>query len=86
MSKRIFNLVVTNVPGPQFPRYAAGATMLEMFPVGPLAMGQPLPIGLTFYDGGAFSGFHGDRDAIPPVDVLAGMVGEALDELVSTAG
>ncbi len=84
MSKRIFNLVVTNVPGPQFPLYAAGATMLEMFPVVPLAKGQALAIGRTSYDGGVFYGFNGDRDAMSDVDVLAGMVGESLDELVST--
>ncbi|QJY46753.1 WS/DGAT/MGAT family O-acyltransferase [Pseudonocardia broussonetiae] len=84
MSKRIFNLVVTNVPGPQFPLYAAGARMLEMFPVVPLAKGQALAIGLTSYDGGVYYGFNGDRDAMPDVDVLAGLVDEALDELVGT--
>jgi hypothetical protein len=84
ISKRIFNLVVTNVPGPQFPLYAAGARMLEMFPVVPLAKGQALAIGLTSYDGGVFYGFNGDRDAMSDVDVLAGMVDEALDELLAT--
>ncbi len=84
MSKRIFNLVVTNVPGPQFPLYAAGARMLEMFPVVPLAKGQALAIGLTSYDGGVYYGFNGDRDAMPDVEVLAGMVDEALDELLGT--
>ncbi|MDN5750557.1 MAG: wax ester/triacylglycerol synthase family O-acyltransferase, partial [Pseudonocardia sp.] len=84
MSKRIFNLVVTNVPGPQFPLYAAGAQMLEMFPVVPLAKGQALAIGLTSYDGGVYYGFNGDRDAMPDVEVLAGLVDEALDELVGT--
>ncbi|MDN5931926.1 MAG: wax ester/triacylglycerol synthase family O-acyltransferase, partial [Pseudonocardia sp.] len=84
MSKRIFNLVVTNVPGPQFPLYAAGARMLEMFPVVPLAKGQALAIGLTSYDGGVYYGFNGDRDAMPDVEVLAGLVDEALDELVGT--
>ncbi|WP_219413117.1 WS/DGAT/MGAT family O-acyltransferase [Pseudonocardia nigra] len=83
-SKRIFNLVVTNVPGPQFPLYAAGARMLEMFPVVPLAKGQALAIGLTSYDGGVYYGFNGDRDAMPDVDVLAGMVDESLDELLAT--
>ncbi len=84
MSKRIFNLVVTNVPGPQFPLYAAGARMLEMFPVVPLAKGQALAIGLTSYDGGVYYGFNGDRDAMPDVDVLAGLVDESLDELLGT--
>ncbi|MEJ3657757.1 wax ester/triacylglycerol synthase family O-acyltransferase [Actinomycetes bacterium KLBMP 9759] len=84
MSKRIFNLVVTNVPGPQFPLYAAGARMLEMFPVVPLAKGQALAIGLTSYDGGVYYGFNGDRDGMPDVDVLAGMVDESLDELLAT--
>src|SRR5439155_9240692 len=75
-SKRIFNLVVTNVPGPQFPLYAAGARMLEMFPVVPLAKGQALAIGLTSYDGGVYYGLNGDRDAMADGDVLAGMVNQ----------
>jgi diacylglycerol O-acyltransferase len=85
ISRRIFNLVVTNVPGPQFPLYAAGARMLEMFPVVPLAKGQALAIGLTSYDGGVYYGFNGDRDGMPDVDVLAGLVDEALDELLAAS-
>ncbi|RZT88163.1 WS/DGAT/MGAT family acyltransferase [Pseudonocardia sediminis] len=84
MSRHIFNLVVTNVPGPQFPLYAAGAQMLEMFPVVPLAKGQAVAIGLTSYDGGVYYGLNGDRDAMPDLDVLAGMVQESLDELLGT--
>ncbi len=42
LSRRLFNLVVTNVPGPQVPLYAAGSRMLEVFPVVPLARGQGL--------------------------------------------
>ncbi|MDN5918575.1 MAG: wax ester/triacylglycerol synthase family O-acyltransferase [Pseudonocardia sp.] len=84
MSRHIFNLVVTNVPGPQFPLYAAGARMLEMFPVVPLAKGQAVAIGLTSYDGGVYYGLNGDRDAMEDLDVLAGMVRESLDELLGT--
>lgn len=86
LSKRVFNLVVTNVPGPQVPRYAAGAKMLEMFPVVPLAKGQALAIGLTSYDGGVFYGFNADRDAMGDVEHLAGMIEESLDELVGSLG
>jgi hypothetical protein len=85
ISKRIFNLVVTNVPGPQVPLYAAGARMLEMFPVVPLAQGQGLAIGITSYDGGVYYGLNGDRDALADVDVLAQALDEALDELLATA-
>jgi hypothetical protein len=60
--------------------------MLEMFPVVPLAKGQALAIGLTSYDGGVYYGFNGDRDAMSDLDVLAGMVDESLDELLSTVG
>ncbi len=83
-AKRVFNLVVTNVPGPQMPLYAAGARMLEMFPVVPLAKGQTLAIGLTSYDGGVFYGFNADRDAMGDVELLAGMIPESLDELVGS--
>ncbi len=81
ISKRIFNLVVTNVPGPQVPLYAGGARMLETYPVVPLADGQGLAVGVTSYDGGLFYGFNADRDALADVDVLAASTGEAFDEL-----
>ena len=83
-SKRLFNLVVTNVPGPQFPLYAAGARMLEMYPVVPLSKGQAVSIGLTSYDGGVYYGLNADRDAMPDVDVLAQCLEESLSELVET--
>ncbi len=83
-TKRLFNVVVTNVPGPQFPLYAAGARMLQMYPVVPLAKGQAVSIGLTSYDGGVFYGLNADRDAMPDVDVLAQCLEESLAELVGT--
>jgi WS/DGAT/MGAT family acyltransferase len=83
-SRHIFNVVVTNVPGPQVTLYAAGAKMVEMYPVVPLAKGQALSIGVTSYDGGVNFGLNADRDAMPDVDVLASMVEESLEELVGT--
>ncbi|MCU1594927.1 MAG: diacylglycerol O-acyltransferase [Frankiales bacterium] len=85
MTRRLFNLVVTNVPGPQFPLYAAGAEMLSMYPVVPLAKNQAVSIGLTSYNGGVYYGLNADRDAMPDIDVLAGCITEALAELVGTA-
>jgi WS/DGAT/MGAT family acyltransferase len=84
LSRRLFNVVVTNVPGPQFPLYAAGAQMLECYPVVPLSKGQAVSIGLTSYNGGVFYGLNADRDAMPDVDVLAQCIEEALAELVET--
>ena len=84
MTKRLFNLVVTNVPGPQFPLYAAGAKMLQMYPVVPLAKGQAVSIGLTSYDGGVYYGLNADRDAMPDIDVLAACIEDSLAELVGT--
>jgi hypothetical protein len=78
----MFNLVVTNVPGPQVPLYVAGARMLEMFPVVPLASGQVVTIGLTSYAGGVYYGLNADRDAMADVDVLAALIEESLAELV----
>ena len=83
-TRRLFNLVVTNVPGPQFPLYAAGARMLSMYPVVPLAKGQAVSCGLTSYNGGVFYGLNADRDAMPDIDVLAALIEESLAELVAT--
>ena len=84
ITRRLFNLVVTNVPGPQFPLYAAGARMLSMYPVVPLAKGQAVACGLTSYDGGVYYGLNADRDAMPDIDVLASLLEESLAELVGT--
>jgi WS/DGAT/MGAT family acyltransferase len=84
LSKRWFNLVVTNVPGPQQPLYAGEARMLAAYPVVPLAKGQALSIGLTSYDGRVFYGLNADRDAMPDVAVLAQCLGDALAELLET--
>ncbi|MEU6132005.1 wax ester/triacylglycerol synthase family O-acyltransferase [Saccharopolyspora sp. NPDC047091] len=83
-SDRLFNVLVTNVPGPQVPLYAAGAKMTEMFPVVPLAKNQSLAIGVTSYDGGVYFGLNGDRDAMSDVDVLAAMIGESVEEMIGT--
>jgi diacylglycerol O-acyltransferase len=85
LSRRLFNLVVTNVPGPQFPLYAAGAQMLAAYPVVPLAKGQAVSIGVTSYNGRIFFGLNADRDAMADVDVLAQCVSDALSELRETA-
>ena len=85
LSRRLFNLVVTNVPGPQVPLYAAGAQMLEVFPVVPLARGQGLSIGMTSYNGQVFFGLNADLDTVGDVDVLADLVEQEVGELVESA-
>lgn len=82
MSRRVFNLVISNVPGPQQPRYAGPARLLASFPVIPLAQGQALAIGLTSYDGRVYLGLNADRDAMPDLAVLADCIDSALAELV----
>ena len=78
MSKRVFNVLVTNVPGPQFPLYAGGALMLEAYPVVPLAKGQAVSIGCTSYNGSLTFGLNADRDAMKDVDMLASCLEESL--------
>jgi diacylglycerol O-acyltransferase len=78
------DLVITNVPGPQVPLFAAGAQLVASYPVLPLSAGHLLAIGVTSYDGEVFFGFTADRDAISDLDVLAQCVLDALDELNDT--
>ena len=84
MSRRLFNVVITNVPGPQLPLYAGDALMLSTYPVMPLARGQAVSIGLTSYDGGVYFGLNGDRAAMPDLDVLGQCLVDSLAELVET--
>jgi diacylglycerol O-acyltransferase len=86
LSRRLFNLVVTNVPGPQVPLYAAGHRMLEVFPVVPLARGQGLSIGMTSYNGSVYFGLNAELDSVGDVDVLADLIEQEVDDLVATSG
>lgn len=84
-SPRSYELVITNVPGPQFPLFAAGARLLASYPLLPLAPGHALAIGVTSYDGQVFYGLDADRGAMPDLDVLGQCIAEALDELVEAS-
>ncbi len=84
LSRRVYNTVITNVPGPQFPLYAGGALMLAAYPVVPLARGQAVSIGLTSYDGGVFFGLNADREAMPDVEILAQCIDDAVQEMLAT--
>ena len=66
----MFNVAITNVPGPQHPLFVAGAQMASTYPVMPLGATRALSIGLTSYDGGVYYGLYADRDALPDTDVM----------------
>ena len=78
---RAFNLMVTNVPGPQEPRYLLGRAMRSIYPALPLGIGQALSIAVISYAGRLCFGLLGDDDAIPDPELLAGFLAESLAEL-----
>jgi WS/DGAT/MGAT family acyltransferase len=82
LSTRLFNVLVTHVPGPPRPLYAMGARLEDLYPVVPLAMGQAVGIGVTSYAGRVCYGINADRDAMPDVDVLADALNSSLAELL----
>jgi WS/DGAT/MGAT family acyltransferase len=83
---RAFNLVVSNVPGPQIPFYMFGLRMEEVYPAVPLNPStQGLNVGVLSYNGGVHFGLSADRDLDPPIEVAAQALGEALDELLALA-
>jgi diacylglycerol O-acyltransferase / wax synthase len=84
--QRFFNVVVTNVPGPQFPLYLLGRRMLDPFPMVPLASGQGVGVALLSYDGHINFGLVGDYDLIWDLEDLARDVEASLGELAQAAG
>jgi WS/DGAT/MGAT family acyltransferase len=80
-----FNLIVTNVPGPQFPLYMMGARLIEAFPIVPLTRNLTMVVGVLSYDGSLHFGLWGDRDAAADLEVLAGGIDDAFAELVKIA-
>ncbi|MGI8460967.1 MAG: WS/DGAT/MGAT family O-acyltransferase [Solirubrobacterales bacterium] len=76
-----WNLVISNVPGPQLPFYLLGKRMREVYPFVPLSpQGHALSIGIVSYDGGVYFGLAGDRDVLADVDDLSAAIESAIDE------
>jgi diacylglycerol O-acyltransferase / wax synthase len=84
--QRFFNLVVTNVPGPQFPLYVLGRRLRVLFPVVPLAQRQALGIAVMSYDGHLGFGLLGDFDALPGLEAIAADLKWAIGSLARAAG
>jgi diacylglycerol O-acyltransferase len=82
---RLYNFLVTNVPGPQVPIYCLGARLLGFFPFTPLAATQSYAVGLTSIDGWLNFGFTADYDAIPDVERITGYLLDAVVELRRSA-
>jgi diacylglycerol O-acyltransferase len=82
-SSRLYNLLVTNVPGPQVPLYLLGKQLEELVPLAFLAPEHTLAIGIMSYLGHVTYGLVADADHLPDVEVLAGHLREALAELVA---
>jgi diacylglycerol O-acyltransferase / wax synthase len=83
LTRRMYDISITNVPGPQQPLYAAGAQLAEVFPVMPLNEGHAVAIGLTSYNGNVYFGVNADRDAVPDADAIAELIDAALAELIA---
>lgn len=84
-SSRMYNLLVTNVPGPQVPICMLGRELLELTPLAFLAPEHTLAIAIISYHGGVTYGLLADAAAVPDLPVLADTLSEALAELVASA-
>jgi diacylglycerol O-acyltransferase / wax synthase len=84
-SPRMYNLLVTNVPGPQFPLYLLGRELQELVPVAFLAAEQILAVAIMSYNGGVDIGLIGDYDAMPDLEKLGALFEESIAELRDAA-
>jgi WS/DGAT/MGAT family acyltransferase len=84
-STRLFNLIVTNIPGPQMPLYVLGRPLEDLFPVAFLPKDHALAIAIMSYNGGIDFGLLGDYDALPDIDLIADGISASLAELLAIA-
>jgi WS/DGAT/MGAT family acyltransferase len=83
--QRLFNVVVTNIPGPQIPLYLLGRELDALFPMVPLAKNTALGIAIMSYNGALNFGLTADYDALDDVETLAEELRSAIDELSAAA-
>ncbi len=83
--KPLFNVVVSNVPGPDYPLWCAGNRLVALYPVGPIVEGVGLNVTVFSYMGTMFFGILGCRELVPEVDHVADLLSESITELVKVA-
>ena len=81
-----FNMVCTNVPGPQIPLHFLGHKMLHCFPYVPVGGEMSLNCAILSYNGTAYFGFTGDVQAVPDLECLEELLNESFIELREAAG
>jgi WS/DGAT/MGAT family acyltransferase len=84
-STRLFNLIVTNIPGPQLPLYVLGRQLLDLFPVAFLPSHHALAVAIMSYNGSIDFGLLADYDALPDLDVITEGIDASLEELLAAA-
>ena len=84
-STRLFNLLVTNIPGPQVPLYVLGRQLEDLFPLAFLPKNHALAVAIMSYNGGLDYGLLGDYDALPDIAVIAEGIDASLTELLEAA-
>jgi hypothetical protein len=84
-STRLFNLIVTNIPGPQVPLYVLGRRLQDLFPIAFLPKGHALAVAIMSYNGQIGYGLLGDYDALPDIDVVVEGLEQSLDQLLEAA-
>ena len=84
-STRLFNLIVTNVPGPQFPLYLLGREMERIVPIAFLPEDHALAIAIMSYNGKVDFGLLADYDAMPDLEAVGDYLEESLAELRKAA-
>ncbi|HYB25702.1 MAG TPA: wax ester/triacylglycerol synthase family O-acyltransferase [Solirubrobacteraceae bacterium] len=84
-STRLFNLLVTNIPGPQFPLYVLGRELQDLFPLAFLPKNHALAVAIMSYNGGLDYGLLGDYDALPDIEVIKDGIDDSLNELLEAA-
>jgi WS/DGAT/MGAT family acyltransferase len=77
----LYNMVVTNVPGPRVPLYLLGAKLKDVYPQVPLFVNQGLSIAVMSYSGKVYFGLTGDWDLVPDLAVLAHAIDSSFGEL-----
>jgi WS/DGAT/MGAT family acyltransferase len=82
----IYNVIVSNVPGPPFPLYLSGARLVSAYPLGPIMEGAGLNVTVLSHDGVIDVGFSACAELVPELDAMAAHVADAMAELLAAAG